>query len=348
MRSRDWSRAHRSPRCWRSATSRRTREWFERSFNLLPDRAAALYRDLDAVVLGHDRPVVIASSIAASLRQAVLARVDEFHRAHPQDGGIGVAALRKELAPFLPVDAFQFLLRTLVDSREIEISRSQVRRAGLSFSLDANEQVLWQRIFPMLIERGASPPTVEELAADLRVPARTVLDLLHRLRKAGQAWQATDSRFYATPTVASLAATAAVVAEASPTGDFTAAQFRDAIGTGRGLAIHILELFDRVGVTLRTGDRRHMHANYVAVVGAGSPLRAGRQGAQRRRDCVTGRPRCRRWIASCASRRSRRCSMHTDASGSPRLSARISVACARRESWTLAPRQAASRASPRP
>ena len=248
------------------------REWFERTFNLLPDRAAALYRGLDAAVLGHDRTVVIAAAIAAGLREAVLASLDDFHRTRPQAGGIGIATLRKELAPYLPVDAFLFLLRQLVDARQVEISRSEARRAGHSFSLTAHEQVLWERMLPVLIERGASPPTIEELASDLRVTPRIVLDLMHRLRKAGQAWQATETRFYAAPTIAALAATAAAVADASPSGEFTAAQFRDAIGTGRGIAIHILELFDRIGVTLRMGDRRRMQADFTTIVGAGSPL----------------------------------------------------------------------------
>ena len=58
-------------------------------------------------------------------------------------------------------------------------------------------------------------------------------------------------------------------ASASGSGEFTAAQFRDAIGTGRTVAIQILELFDRIGVTLRIGDRRRMQPQFAAVVVAG-------------------------------------------------------------------------------
>jgi selenocysteine-specific elongation factor len=247
-------------------------EWFERTFDVVPDRAAALYRELDAAVLGRERPVAVAVTIAAALRQAVLARLDDFHRAQPQASGVGVATLRKELATYLPVEAFQFLLRELADARQVEISRSEVRRAGHDFSLSPAEQVLWQRILPMLAERGASPPAIDELASDLRTTPRVVLDLMHRLRKAGQVWQMTESRFYAANTLATLAATAAAVASASAAGEFTAAQFRDAIGTGRTLAIQILELFDRIGVTLRLGDSRRMQTGFAAIVGAGIPL----------------------------------------------------------------------------
>ena len=41
----------------------------------------------------------------------------------------------------------------------------------------------------------------------------------------------------------------------------TAAAFRDRIGTGRKLAIIILEFFDRTGVTIRRGDLRKIDPN---------------------------------------------------------------------------------------
>jgi selenocysteine-specific elongation factor len=37
---------------------------------------------------------------------------------------------------------------------------------------------------------------------------------------------------------------------------FTAAEFRDASGSGRNVGIQILEYFDRQGLTLRKGDER--------------------------------------------------------------------------------------------
>ena len=54
----------------------------------------------------------------------------------------------------------------------------------------------------------------------------------------------------------------------------TAASLRDRIGTGRKLAIQILEFFDRVGFTRRVGDRhivRNAQLFLVSGAAAGAP-----------------------------------------------------------------------------
>jgi selenocysteine-specific elongation factor len=80
-------------------------------------------------------------------------------------------------------------------------------------------------------------------------------------------------RFYLRSTVASLAATAQALARKNPGGTFTAAQYRDAIGVGRGLAIEILEFLDSQAITQRVGDARKMRKDYAAVLGAAEPLK---------------------------------------------------------------------------
>jgi hypothetical protein len=58
--------------------------------------------------------------------------------------------------------------------------------------------------------------------------------------------------------VVELAAAARSLAERSHDGKISAAAFRDRIGTGRKLAIQILEFFDRTGMTIREGDLRRL------------------------------------------------------------------------------------------
>ena len=54
-------------------------------------------------------------------------------------------------------------------------------------------------------------------------------------------------------------------------GEARAAAFRDAIGTGRKLAIQILEFFDRAGVTVRNGDLRTLSREKMNRFGAAGP-----------------------------------------------------------------------------
>ena len=53
-----------------------------------------------------------------------------------------------------------------------------------------------------------------------------------------------------------LAEIARATAEQSGDGMFDARAFRDASGIGRNMTIEVLEYFDRLGLTVRRGDRR--------------------------------------------------------------------------------------------
>jgi selenocysteine-specific elongation factor len=184
-----------------------------------------------------------------------------------------VEALRKSLAPRLAAEAFQALLRALADERKLELSGSIVRRPGHNATSNPEDEKLWQTVLPALQAAGASPPTVTELAAALRLKEPALKDFLHRKSRTGDPLRVPPDRFYPRATLASLAATAAEVAKAAPNGMFTAAQYRDATGTGRGLAIQILEFFDGLGITQRLGDARKMRKDPGTVLGAAAPYR---------------------------------------------------------------------------
>ena len=92
-------------------------------------------------------------------------------------------------------------------------------------------------------------------------------DFLHRKARTGELIRVTPERFYPRATLAQLAAVAQAVTQTVPGGKFSAAQFRDASGVGRGLAIEILECLDRLGITQRIGDVRNMRKDFVPILG---------------------------------------------------------------------------------
>jgi selenocysteine-specific elongation factor len=184
-----------------------------------------------------------------------------------------VDALRKALAPRLSAEAYQSLLRALADERKVELSSSIARLPGHNATSNPEDEKLWQMVLPALQAGGASPPSVTELAAALKLKEATLKDFLHRKSRSGDPLRVPPDRFYPRATLAALAATAADVAKASPNGMFTAAQYRDATGTGRGLAIQILEVLDGLGVTQRLGDARKMRKDPAAVLGASAPFK---------------------------------------------------------------------------
>jgi selenocysteine-specific elongation factor len=249
-------------------------ERFEKIFNVTAEGATSLYRLTDAEVLGRERRVAIASASAAALRERILARLIEYHREEPQAPSMNIEALRSELAPYIPPDAFVFLLRQLADSRKLEITGSSLLLPGHNATSNATDEKLWQAVLPVILRAGYAPPPTAKLAASLGLKEEVLRDFLHRKSKTGEVMRVTEYYFYPKATLATLAASAAALARSSPGGMFTAAQYRDATAIGRTRTIQILEFFDTLGVTQRVADARKMRKDFVPILGAAEPVRA--------------------------------------------------------------------------
>ncbi len=121
---------------------------FERAFNLTNEHAAALYREAAAVTLGRDTPVAIPAANVRLLEERVLETLARPNRAEPHASGIGLDALRKAVAPYLPPEAFLSLIRELGFRRKVELANSIVQLSGHSGSFSPADEVLWQRVLP--------------------------------------------------------------------------------------------------------------------------------------------------------------------------------------------------------
>jgi selenocysteine-specific elongation factor len=242
---------------------------FEKTFNLTTERTAKICAQAEVAVLGKEHRVAIPRVHREKLREAILAALREFHRAQPQALGKEMEALRAAAAPHLPPEAFQFLLRELADERKLEIAGSAARLPGHDATSNPADEKMWQSLLPLLTAGAFAPPAVAELAAKLATKDTVLQDFLHRKSRSGEVLRVTKDRYYPRATLATLAATAKALADAG--GMFTAAQFRDATGIGRTLAIEILEFLDGLGVTQRVGDARKMRKDFVPILGAASP-----------------------------------------------------------------------------
>ena len=154
----------------------------------------------------------------------------------------------------IPLAAWSAFLPALL--REKAPDGPWLRLPGHSVRLSAADERLWGRIRPLMAAGRFQPPRVRDYAQAVGVPEETARQLLRQLAKMGELVQVAHDHFFFRSTVAELAAIAERIAERDPGGELTAAGFRNAIDTGRKVAIPILQFFDRAGVTTRRGDRR--------------------------------------------------------------------------------------------
>jgi selenocysteine-specific elongation factor len=226
---------------------------FERVFNWPARRADALL-PAGAVVLEGDARLAFDAAHVDALHERIVSRLRAFHDAQPAASGCEIAQLRESIECGIAGGDFAQLVRVLAARGRIEVRGSQARLAGRSAAENPRDVLAWQRIQPLLQDAAATIPSVRELAGITKLPLQQVRDLLHRKSAAGALVKLTPERFALPGTMAMLAARAKATAQRQPQGLFTAAQYRDAIGTGRGLAIEILECMDRRGATRRRGE----------------------------------------------------------------------------------------------
>jgi selenocysteine-specific elongation factor len=166
--------------------------------------------------------------------------------------------LHRAAAPALRASAFHTVLREQASRHAIALANDVARIASHDATSNPQDAAMWDQVRGALSQAGAAAPTLAELAATLGVKDAALRDFLHRKAKGGEVVKVAIDRFYLRATIDKLAQAARDVAQAAPNGLFTAAQFRDAIGATRAVAIPVLEALDRMGVTQRVGDNRRV------------------------------------------------------------------------------------------
>jgi selenocysteine-specific elongation factor len=210
-----------------------------------------------------------------ALLRAVRATLAAHHREVPDSPGLEQHRLRIALDRRLPVDVFSAAIAAMGREEGIQRDGPWLKLAGHAARLTPPDQRRWERIQPLLARAGFRPPRVRDVARALGVREDEVRQLLLRLARMGMLVEIALDHFYPPAAVHELAAAAHLLAADSRDGMITTAAFRDRIGIGRKLAMHILEFFDRTGITMREGDLRRIREDRLAMFGKIAPMSAG-------------------------------------------------------------------------
>lgn len=218
-------------------------------WNLGEGDAAPLCRDVSARIAGG---TAFSSARWSGLRTSVLDAVARCHEQEPEMPGLEQKRLQRIVAPRLSAEAFSSLLDELQQEALLVRRGAFLGLPGHRAELARDERGQWERIKPLLLDKPLQPPRVRDIARDLGLGEGAVRALLRKVSRIGEVALVAHDHYFLTEALAELADIAADVA--SDSGIARAAAFRDRIGSGRKLAIQVLEFFDRVGYTRRIGD----------------------------------------------------------------------------------------------
>ncbi len=149
--------------------------------------------------------------------------------------------------------ALDRILAHLAEQGRLVVEGTQVRDPSFQIPLSARQRQFLDRIKAALDEAGVNAPSALDLARTLAVPPQAVEEMLRIGVDRREIVRLAEGLFYTPETLRAIQQAVRKALGARP---FTAAEFRDALGTSRKYAIPLLEHFDAVRFTVRRGDQR--------------------------------------------------------------------------------------------
>ena len=143
-------------------------------------------------------------------------------------------------------------LAILVKQGELATADGRIR---LPTSLDAPNphDALWQSLEDVLQTTGLNVPVISEARSQAKLSDVDMKIAIKQGRERGLLHRVNAERFVLTQTLIKFAEAAEQTAESEP---LSVVAFKNQLGIGRKLAIEILEYFDGIGFTRRSGDQR--------------------------------------------------------------------------------------------
>jgi selenocysteine-specific elongation factor len=165
-------------------------------------------------------------------------------------------ALRLKLVPRPTKPVHAALLAMITARGGVLVQAGHLKLASHTSSLGDADARLWERMEKLIAGERFRPPLAREMSEALGQPLGNVRKLAKTMARMGTLVEVATDRFFLRDALVDLGEIAKELTAASPTGTFTAAEFRDRTNSGRNVAIHVLEHFDRRGLTARRGDHR--------------------------------------------------------------------------------------------
>lgn len=185
----------------------------------------------------------------------ILRHLERLHERNPSKAFVAREDALPAAYKAMAGKPFDRMLQQLAAAGKVAIMGNGVRHPEFRVTLNAKQTALLDRVLAQLESAGISTPTVGDLSAALGVPVPAVEEILRLGVEVGQIARVSAEHYYGSRFIGALAAD---MRKRFGERGFSAAEFRDAYQTSRKYVIPLLEYFDAEGITLRTGDLRHL------------------------------------------------------------------------------------------
>ena len=210
---------------------------------------------------------LLAAGAVERLEHRLLQRVAAWESAHRLRPGMPVEQLREEAG--VSAGVCDAVLDRLVAAGRLERDRDTVHSADRRVELTAREEEVRDRLAQVLEGSGYTPPTLNDLAAEVGASVLLVDALRRLLAHERRAVLVTPELAFDATHLAEVRRT--VVARGAVRREMDVGWFKDRFGLSRKHAIPLLEWLDRERVTIRVGNARRIRASALSDAAGRAP-----------------------------------------------------------------------------
>lgn len=228
---------------------------------------------LKFLIEGKD--VIVHCDVIASLKQMILNILKAFHKENPLKTGIeetqlktmvaassvpasDISKARREELRQIPISGkgispllIAAALSALKNEKAIKVIDNKLSLMDFRVEVSAKDRGVADKVEDSFLKAGFTPPSMEEVSTKFGVPGKAAVSLLVEQKKL----IAIESGLYFHATALSKLKEM-IKAHIAKNGPMSVAQFRDLTKTTRKYAVPLLEYFDAIHFTKRTGDVR--------------------------------------------------------------------------------------------
>ena len=192
---------------------------------------------------------ILSQEVAADWQHTLLQALTRYHEQHDDQPGPGRERLRRMALPSENEGLVLELIERLRQQGELESRQGWLHLPGHQPGFSGEQLALWLQVEALF---GDAPWWVRDLARETGQDEQRMRQLLRLAAQQGLITAIVKDRYYRRQSI--LAFADLIRSLDQERGSTCAADFRDRLGTGRKLAIQILEYFDRIGFTRRRGN----------------------------------------------------------------------------------------------
>ena len=194
---------------------------------------------------------VFHSKVISLLKERILKMIESFHKENPLKTGIEETYIKALLGKDIDSLLIAASLNDLKKEKVINIIDNKLSLSNFRIKITTQESDITNRIEDLYLKAGFTPPPAEEISTKFGSNSKSYVSLLLEQKKLIKVEG--DLYFHAI-SVDKLKEMIKIFINSH--GSITVAQFRDLTKTSRKYAVPLLEYFDAIHFTKRTGDVR--------------------------------------------------------------------------------------------